>query len=474
MKDEQTALIGNASTQQRLINAKHYGYRPQKLFVRSDSFIIIKHVPMQYRPDEGRLKLIGNSKPVDKTDLFFKCVIVFACLVSILISMGLGYSLSVLYAQLIRIFQADRSLVALNQSFYEALLAVGGALWSYPVSKLGYGYSIIIGGLVGSICVAVSSLASAVPVIIVLVGILSGASFGIVYMGPFVIAGDIFEGYKSAIIGFVSIGSSLGQFTMSSIMELCIEEYEWNGALLIIGGICLNTIPCGMLMVLANKYSSKKKSEQPSASAKQSLFKIGLFKQKLFWLLMLNSVILAFTALAESRFIVDLSELKGFTRQDGSFLVSMIGVSNLIGGLMGAISKIFCKQLSSASHMSYWVLIIIISHGMVVYSQSYNSILIAALINGLCIGNIYAHVAIVLYEIYGTEDYAPSFATWNVMKGVGNFMGGYFGGFIQDKTGTYDLLFQISMALSIFYSLSFFAIVIYRYYRSKHCLYTQI
>lgn len=410
---------------------------------------------------------------VEQVPFILRLLVVFACLVSILISMGFGYSLSVLYAQLIRVFEADRSIVALNQSFYEALLAVGGALWSYPVSKLGYGYCLIIGAVIGSVCVAVSSLATNVPTIIILVGILSGASFGIVYMGPFVVAGDIFDSYKKAVIGFVSIGSSLGQFTMSYFMELCIEKYDWNGAMLILGGICLNAVPCGMLMVQAQTQTSKSSSSKPSASAKQSLFKLELFKSKLFWLLLLNSVILAFTALAESRFIVDLVELKGFERQVGSFFVTMIGVSNLVGGLLGSLSKVTCK-ISSATHMGYWILITGLSHGLVVYLDSYYGLLAAALVNGLCIGNLYAHVAVVLYEIYGTEDYAPSFATWNVMKGIGNFLGGIFGGYTQDTTGSYDLLFQVSIVLSIFYSLSFFGIVLYRNYKGKHKGYIRI
>ncbi|XP_060561987.1 monocarboxylate transporter 13-like [Ruditapes philippinarum] len=415
----------------------------------------------------------GHNVSNNEVPFVIKLLVVFACLVSILISMGFGYSLSVLYAQLIRVFEADRSLVALNQSFFEALLAVGGALWSFPVSKIGYGYCIIIGGVVGSICVAVSSLAVNVPTIIILVGIMSGASFGIVYMGPFVVAGDIFDNQKAAVIGFVSIGSSLGQFTMSYFMELCIEAYNWNGALMVIGAICLNAVPCGMLMVIAQRYSSKDVTNKTSASAKQSLFKFSLFKEKLFWLLLLNSVILAFTALAESRFIVDLVELKGFERQVGSFFISMIGVTNLIGGLMGSVSKVMCK-ISSATHMGYWILVTAVSHGLVVYVDTYAGLLAASLINGLCIGNIYAHVAVAMYEIYGTEDYAPSFATWNVLKGVGNFLGGYFGGYTSETTGNYDLLFQVSIILSIFYSISFIGIVIYRKFKAKQNGYIKI
>ncbi|XP_052797366.1 monocarboxylate transporter 12-like [Mya arenaria] len=378
--------------------------------------------------------------------------------------MGFGYSLSVLYAELIREFNADRSLVALNQSIYEALMAVGGVLWSYPVSKLGYGYSIMIGGFLGSVCIAVCSLAKSVPTVIVLVGFLSGASFGVVYMGPFVVAGDISKRYKAAVIGFVSIGSSLGQFAMPYAMERCIFEYGWKGALMILGALCLNAVPCGLIMVVVQRARGAEGDSAQSASAKRSLFKLSLFNSKMFWLLMLNSIILAFTALAESRFLVDLAELRGYTRTEGSFLIQMVGAGNLVGGLLGAVSKIAFK-LSSAAHMSYWILVIAASHVMVVYLDMYSGLIGAAIVNGIGIGNIYAHVAVAMYEIYGTEDYAPSFAMWNVLKGVGNLMGGSLGGVIQDKTGSYDLLFQTSTILSVFYSVSFAGICLYRWRR---------
>jgi len=457
------------------VHAKYISEQNQLLFTRSDSWLASPYA-LKSNEAQSFFKSKGlNGQPRNvptttndvqrkKTSVLLQCATVVACLVSILLSMGLGYSLSVLYAELIREFSADRSLVALNQSIYEALLAVGGALWSYPVSRLGYGYCIMIGGLLGSVCVAVCSVATNVPTIIVLVGLLSGACFGVVYMGPFVVAGDISSKHKSAVIGFVSIGSSLGQFTMSYAMEKGIEEYGWKGALLILGALCLNTIPCGMLMVVLQRSQRSNGNVTSSASAKKSLFKPKLFKSKLFWLLLFNSILLAFSALAESRFLVDIAELRGYSRSQGSFLIQLVGAGNLFGGLMGSVSKVAC-QLSSAAHMAYWILVIGASHVMVVYLMSYAGLIGAAVVNGVGIGNIYAHVAVALYEIYGTEDYAPSFATWNVMKGVGNFMGGFLGGYIQDTTHSYDLLFQSSTIMSVFYSLTFAGICFYRWNR---------
>ncbi|XP_052802342.1 monocarboxylate transporter 4-like [Mya arenaria] len=448
----------------------------EQIYTKSDSFYQVKPKRKQRLPVELEFSLnngiilpqtkIPGKFGEKKIPFLLQCALVVACILAIILSIGFGYSLSVLYAELIREFNADRTLVAFNQSIYEALLAVGGALWSYPVSKLGYGYSIMIGGFLGSFSMAICSLAKNVPTVIVLVGFISGASFGVVYMGPFIVAGDISKRYKAAVIGFVSIGSSFGQFAMPYAMERCISEYGWEGALLVLGALCLNAVPCGLIMLVVHRARGAEGDSAQSASAKRSLFKSSLFNSKMFWLLMLNSIILAFTILAESRFLVDLAELRGYTRTEGSFLIQMIGVGNLVGGLMGVASKIVCR-LSSAAHMSYCILVVAASHVMVVYFDTYSGLIGAAFVNGVGVGNIIAHVAVVMFEIYGIEDFAPSFASWNIMKGVGNLMGGSLGGVIQDTTGSYDLLFQISAILSVFYSFSFAGICVYRWRRSR-------
>lgn len=439
--------------------------------VKSDSVLYMRtsvpFLPARYNtflfPKHSGERDVTERHPAAPVGL--KWFVIVACLICVLLSMGVAYSLSILYAQLIRVFDTDRSLVALNQSFYEALLAVGGALWSYPVTKLGYGYCVILGGIAGSICIGASAFATNVPTIIVLIGIFSGAAFGILYMAPFVVAGDVFNKYKEAVIGFVSIGASVGQFSLSFLLEVSIEAYQWNGAMLILGAVCLNSIPCGILIVFLQRYSEDKAVET-QAAAKRSLFKLSLFKEKLFWLLMLNSVILAFTALAEARFMVDIAELKGFERSRGSLLISIIGISNFFGALSAGLSKMICK-LSSAAHMVYLLLLIMVPHTIAVYFDTYVAMVITAVISGICIGNIYAHVAVALYELYGTEDYAPAFATWNVLKGVGNFLGGSLGGLIQDKTGSYDLLFRICIVLSFFYAVSFAGICFFRARKKK-------
>lgn len=47
-------------------------------------------------------------------------------------------------------------------------------------------------------------------------------------------------------LGFSSIG--LSSFAFNPLFQLLVETYAWRGALLIIGGLSLNIVPCGALI----------------------------------------------------------------------------------------------------------------------------------------------------------------------------------------------------------------------------------
>lgn len=47
-------------------------------------------------------------------------------------------------------------------------------------------------------------------------------------------------------LGFCSIG--LSSFAFNPLFQLLVEKYAWRGALLILGGLSLNLVPCGALI----------------------------------------------------------------------------------------------------------------------------------------------------------------------------------------------------------------------------------
>lgn len=56
-----------------------------------------------------------------------------------------------------------------------------------------------------------------------------------------------FEKHRSFATGLAVCGSGFGTFILAPFTELLVHEYSWQGAMLILGGIILNIIVCGII-----------------------------------------------------------------------------------------------------------------------------------------------------------------------------------------------------------------------------------
>lgn len=59
-------------------------------------------------------------------------------------------------------------------------------------------------------------------------------------------------------LGFCSIG--LSSFAFNPLFQLLVDMYAWRGALLILGGLSLNIVPCGAL-IRPQQYSKSAKEK---------------------------------------------------------------------------------------------------------------------------------------------------------------------------------------------------------------------
>jgi len=61
-------------------------------------------------------------------------------------------------------------------------------------------------------------------------------------------------------LGFSSIG--LSSFAFNPLFQLLVETYAWRGALLILGGLSLNIVPCGALIRTQQRAKAPEKVDQ--------------------------------------------------------------------------------------------------------------------------------------------------------------------------------------------------------------------
>ena len=69
------------------------------------------------------------------------------------------------------------------------------------------------------------------------------------YLPAIVMVGYYFERRRALATGIAVCGSGIGAFVFAPLCEVLIATCSWKGATLIISGICLNGVVCGLLFI---------------------------------------------------------------------------------------------------------------------------------------------------------------------------------------------------------------------------------
>lgn len=75
----------------------------------------------------------------------------------------------------------------------------------------------------------------------------TGLGFGLIYLPAIVCVAQYFEKKRSFATGLAVCGSGFGTFILAPLTELLVHEFSWRGAMLILGGIILNIVVCGII-----------------------------------------------------------------------------------------------------------------------------------------------------------------------------------------------------------------------------------
>ncbi|WAR17138.1 MOT6-like protein [Mya arenaria] len=201
-----------------------------------------------------------------------------------------------MYPELINIFNSRRSNAALIQGLYMGLSTGGGILWAPLIQKYGPGKSVLVGSLVTCVGLLASSFAEELWTIILCTGVIAGMGMCTCYLSAFITVSWVFHKDPGVPLVCLTMGSSLGQFVIPYLYEICIEKYAWSGAFILVSGISLQCIPFGLIMYGAQEYFVTGKK----ASKRKSVCETSLLTDVLVWILLVNCLLVALTGTFES------------------------------------------------------------------------------------------------------------------------------------------------------------------------------
>ena len=114
-----------------------------------------------------------------------------------------------------------------------AVLVYPGPFVSVLANRFGFRTVTIMGSLLASTSLALSIFATSVEYLYVTVGIIGGIGFGLVYVPSVIFVGFYFEKKRALATGIAVCGSGIGTFVMAPLTSWLLEEYGWQGTILI-------------------------------------------------------------------------------------------------------------------------------------------------------------------------------------------------------------------------------------------------
>ena len=250
---------------------------------------------------------------------------------------------------------------------------------------------------------------------------------------------------RSMALGLCSAAGSFGQFAMLPYTGTLISEFGWFNALLVL------SVSAALIAPLASALVEKRGRDAgaPAQSVGEAVREA--FGHKSFLLLTAGYFVcgfqLAFITVHFPAYLLD----KGLPAKAGMFALALVGLFNIFGsfasGALGA--KYTKKYLLSSIYFSRSIVILLFILAPVSETSVY---LFSAAIGLLWLSTVPLTNG-VIGGIFGVAYMSTLSGFVFFSHQIGSFIGVWLGGYLFDHTGSYRVVWLISIALGIFAAL---------------------
>lgn len=313
------------------------------------------------------------------------------------------------------------------------------------------GYRVLVGGaLLYALGLAGMALSTSTLVFALTAGVLIGAAqAGTTYAVIYGIIGrQIPAERRSWAMGMAAAAGSFGQFLMVPVEGLLIAQFGWKEALLILGAAALLMAPLawGLREPGFGGQAAPVAREQTIAQALREAFGYRSFQ-----LLMAGYFVCGFQVVFIGVHMPSYLKDNGLSPQVASYALALIGLFNVFGtyaaGVLG--QKLAKRKILAFIYFMRSVAITLFLLAPLTPGSVY---LFASAMGLLWLSTVPPTNAIVA-QVFGVAHLSMLGGFVFFSHQVGSFMGVWLGGLLYDRTGSYDIVWYISIALGIFAAL---------------------
>ena len=268
----------------------------------------------------------------------------------------------------------------------------------------------------------------------------AGTTYAVIYG---VIGRNISADKRSWAMGVAAAAGSFGQFLMVPTEGFLISRLGWQTALLVLSGAVLLIIPLARGLHesgLAGSHAAKR--GQSIGQALREAFKYPSFQ-----MLMAGYFVCGFQVVFIAVHMPSYLKDKGLAPEVAGYALALIGLFNVFGtyatGALG--QRIAKRKILAAIYLARAVVISVFLAAPLSPASVY---IFASLMGFLWLSTIPPTNALVA-QIFGIQHLSMLGGFIFFAHQIGSFMGVWLGGFLYDRTGSYDIVWYIAIALGV-------------------------
>ena len=311
-------------------------------------------------------------------------------------------------------------------------------------------FRVIIGGAVlYALGLAGMALSTSTLMFTLTTGILIGAAqagttYAVIYG---VIGRNIDPAKRSWAMGVAAAAGSFGQFLMVPIEGFLIGNFGWQQALLILTMATMLIMPLAFFLREPGFAGGAAPArDQTIAQALREAFKYPSFQ-----LLMAGYFVCGFPVVFIGVHRPSYLKDKGMSPQVASYALALIGLINVFGTyIAGSLGQKMPKKWILS--FIYVARAVAISLFLIAPLTPWSVYIFASVMGLLWLSTVPPTNATVA-QIFGVAHLSMLGGFVFFSHQIGSFMGVWLGGYLYDKTGSYDVVWYIAIALGIFAAL---------------------
>jgi predicted MFS family arabinose efflux permease len=308
-------------------------------------------------------------------------------------------------------------------------------------------FRVLIGGAVAyalglaGMALSTSSTGFALTTGVLIGAAQAGTTYAVIYG---VIGRQIPAEKRSWAMGVAAAAGSFGQFLMVPVEGWLISSFGWQQALLVLAGAVLLVMPLALgLREPGFAGGAPAHRDQTIAQALREAFRYRSFQ-----LLMAGYFVCGFQVVFIGVHMPSYLKDHGLSPQVASYALALIGLFNVIGTYAaGALGQRLAKRHILA--FIYFARAAVIAVFLIAPLSPMSVYVFSAVMGLLWLSTIPPTNAVVA-QIFGVAHMSMLGGFVFFSHQIGSFLGVWLGGVLYDKTGSYDIVWYLAIALGVF------------------------